>query len=202
MTTDYAINEDIEPDMVWVDLETLGLNDRMHPIIEAGIIVTDKRGVERARISKIIGYSKQFILPKIRQETLDPIIHEMHSNNNLLTEVEAASGLVDMGHQEYTRPEVERALIEWLDVVTHGAQRYPMAGASIHFDRRFLAAQMPRLESWFHYRNYDVSTILAFGSLIGRKCEFQKRSIHRALPDIEDEIAAHQWAWKDLVAVA
>lgn len=199
---DYEINEDVAPEMVWADLETLGLNDRTHPIIEAGLIVTNRRGVERARISRVIGYSTKFILPLIARESLDPVIYEMHSKNGLLEEVEAASGLVDLGHQQYRRPEVERELIEWLDVVTNGAQQYAMAGASIHFDRRFLAAQMPRLESWFHYRNYDVSTILALGSLVGRKCEFKKRSIHRTLPDIEDEIAAHKWAVADLVAVA
>ena len=34
-----------------------------------------------------------------------------------------------------------------------------MCGNRICQDRRFLAATMPRLEAYFHYRNLDVSTL-------------------------------------------
>lgn len=199
---DYAINEDVAPELVWLDLETIGLNEREHPIIESGIIVTDRFGNERSRISRVVGYSKNYMLPRMARENLDPIVYDMHNKNGLFEEVEAACGLVDMGHHEYRRPEVERLLIEWLDVVTEGSQRYQMAGASIHYDRRFLSAQMPRLESWFHYRNYDVSTILGLAHLAQVKCPYEKRNIHRAIPDIEDEIAVQTWAMSNLVVQA
>lgn len=199
---DLTLNEDVAPELVWVDLETIGLNEREHPIIEAGIIVTDRFGVERARTSSLVGYSKNYLLPRISQENVDPIVYAMHTKNGLFEEVEAACALVDMGHLEYRRPEVERALIEWLDVVTDGPQKYQMAGASIHYDRRFLSAQMPRLETWFHYRNYDVSTILGLAGMAKVKCPYQKRNIHRAIPDIEDEIAVQTWAMQNLVVQA
>jgi oligoribonuclease len=35
----------------------------------------------------------------------------------------------------------------------------PMCGNSVWHDRRFLARFMPELESYFHYRNIDVSTL-------------------------------------------
>ena len=35
----------------------------------------------------------------------------------------------------------------------------PMCGNSICQDRRFMARHMPALETFFHYRNLDVSTL-------------------------------------------
>lgn len=199
---DVVINEDVAPEMVWLDVETLGTNEKTHPIIEIGAIVTDSRGEERSRFSSVVGYSKEYLLQRITREALDPFVYDMHTKNGLLEEAQAAAGLVDLGHIKWRRPEVERAVIEWLDVVTNGSGQYAMCGASIHFDRRFLAAQMPRLESWFHYRNYDISTIIALGKFVNNKCTIEKRGIHRALPDCEDEISAQKWAVGDLVRAA
>ena len=66
----------------------------------------------------------------------------------------------------------------------------PLCGNSMYQDRRFLAAYMPTLEAYFHYRNLDVSTVkilmqrwkpqLADG--------FKKESEHLALADIYDSI--------------
>ena len=35
----------------------------------------------------------------------------------------------------------------------------PLAGNSIGTDRRFLAAQLPEIEEYLHYRSVDVSTV-------------------------------------------
>ena len=35
----------------------------------------------------------------------------------------------------------------------------PLCGNSIGTDRRFLAAQLPDIENWLHYRSVDVSTV-------------------------------------------
>lgn len=199
---DLVLNEDVPAEMVWIDLETLGTNEKSHPIVEIGGIVTDRRGEERSRFSSVVGYSSEYLLPRLAPETLAPAVYEMHTKNDLLAEVVVACSQIDAGHLEHRRPEVERQFIEWLDIVTNGAGQYAMCGASIHFDRRFLAAQMPRLESWFHYRNYDISTIIALGKFVNNKCTIEKRGIHRALPDCEDEISAQKWAVGDLVRVA
>jgi oligoribonuclease len=73
--------------------------------------------------------------------------------------------------------------------VAEGAS--PMCGNSICQDRRFLAREMPALESYFHYRNLDVSTlkILAQRWAPDVASGFNKESEHRALADIRDSIA-------------
>ncbi len=66
----------------------------------------------------------------------------------------------------------------------------PMCGNSICQDRRFLARYMPELESFFHYRNLDVSSVKELARrwrpdiLEGLK----KQGNHRALDDIRDSI--------------
>jgi len=66
----------------------------------------------------------------------------------------------------------------------------PMCGNSICQDRRFMAKHMPNLESYFHYRNLDVSV---FKELSRRWRPtlyqgFKKTSKHEALSDIYDSI--------------
>jgi oligoribonuclease len=65
-----------------------------------------------------------------------------------------------------------------------------MCGNSICQDRRFMARYMPRLESFFHYRNLDVSTLKElcrrWRPEVARK--FGKRGAHTALADIFESI--------------
>jgi oligoribonuclease len=65
-----------------------------------------------------------------------------------------------------------------------------MCGNSICQDRRFLAATMPALEAFFHYRNLDVSTLKELArrwrpELLGG---FRKAQAHTALADIHESI--------------
>jgi oligoribonuclease len=65
-----------------------------------------------------------------------------------------------------------------------------MCGNSICQDRRFLARCMPELESFFHYRNLDVSTLkeLAVRWAPDIAKGFSKNSSHLALDDTRDSI--------------
>lgn len=50
---------------------------------------------------------------------------------------------------------------------------------------------MPELESWFHYRNLDVSTlkVLAEHWMPGESKDYYKENRHEALSDIRESIA-------------
>jgi oligoribonuclease len=65
----------------------------------------------------------------------------------------------------------------------------PMCGNTISMDRQFLNRYMPRLASFFHYRQIDVSTIK---ELVKRwypnASKFDKTSKHLALSDVYDSI--------------
>ena len=65
-----------------------------------------------------------------------------------------------------------------------------MCGNSICQDRRFLAREMPVLESYFHYRNLDVSTVkeLARRWAPAVLAGVNKASTHSALDDVRESI--------------
>ena len=71
-----------------------------------------------------------------------------------------------------------------------GPKQSPMCGNSICQDRRFLARLMPNLESYFHYRHLDVSTLkeLARRWRPDLYTQLEKKSSHRALDDILESI--------------
>ena len=66
----------------------------------------------------------------------------------------------------------------------------PMCGNSIGQDRRFLAAYMPALEAYFHYRNVDVSTLKELARRWRPKllAGFKKAQKHTALADVHESI--------------
>ena len=79
----------------------------------------------------------------------------------------------------------------------------PMCGNSICQDRRFLARWMPKLESHFHYRNLDVSTLK---ELVRRwKPEaakgFSKEGKHEALADILESIEELKYYRKTVMTI-
>jgi oligoribonuclease len=65
-----------------------------------------------------------------------------------------------------------------------------MCGNSICQDRRFLARSMPQLESFFHYRNLDVSTLKELAKRWKPQAleGFGKAQAHTALADIHESI--------------
>ncbi len=71
------------------------------------------------------------------------------------------------------------------------AGKSPMCGNSICQDRRFLARLMPELETYFHYRNLDVSSvkILAQHWKPAVSESLKKEGNHLAMDDIKDSVA-------------
>lgn len=88
-----------------------------------------------------------------------------------------------------TEEQAEDILLDFLaPLVPKGAS--PLCGNTISQDRRFMYKYMPRFESYFHYRNLDVSTLKE----LSRRWKpevykgFDKKSRHEALADIYESI--------------
>lgn len=162
--------------LIWIDLEMTGLDSGSDHIIEIATIITDNQLNELAEGPVIA----------IRQgrETMDAMDEwncRHHGDSGLTARVLASA--------TSTQEAEARTLAFLRTQVAEGAS--PMCGNSICQDRRFLAREMPALESYFHYRNLDVSTlkILAQRWAPDVASGFNKESEHRALADIRDSIA-------------
>ena len=167
---------DKSSNLIWIDLEMTGLCTNTDTIIEIATIVTDKHLNELAEGPVLA----------IRQSAdtmggMDDWNSRQHGKSGLTERVLAS---------DTSTRDAELATLEFLgDWVEDRAS--PMCGNSICQDRRFLAREMPELESFFHYRNLDVSTlkILAQQWAPEVAAGFSKDSEHLALADIRDSIA-------------
>jgi len=162
--------------LVWIDLETTGIDDRSCEILEIATIITDKDLETLVEGPDLVIRQSNGVL-----RGMDPWCVDQHGSSGL---TEASR------HSEIT---LEAAEAETLDFVRRHCLRgkAPLCGNSIGFDRRFLMHHMPKLNAYLNYRNVDVSSLK---ELIRRWKpdtleKVHKRSTHRALGDIRESIA-------------
>jgi len=161
--------------LIWIDLEMTGLDTVNDSILEIATLITDG---ELNILAKGPVYA-------IRHDNavlmaMDDWNRSHHTDSGLWQRVVFSPHSISAA---------ESATIEFLkEWVEKGAS--PMCGNSICQDRRFLHRLMPELESWFHYRNLDVSTIklLAKQWLPADLQEYHKENRHEALSDINESI--------------
>ena len=161
--------------LIWIDLEMTGLEPEHDVIIEIATIVTDKD-------LNILAEG-----PVYAVHQPDELLQGMDEWN---TRQHGQSGLTErVRNSQVSTRQAELETIAFLEQhVDKG--KSPICGNTIGQDRRFLVKYMPQLESFFHYRNLDVSTIKE----IARRWQpellsgFDKKGAHLALDDIYDSI--------------
>jgi len=169
------MNDEKQTRLVWIDLEMTGLDTDNDTILEVATVITDTE-LNTLATGPVCA---------IRHDTsvlmaMDDWNRSHHTDSGLWQRVVFS---------RYSMAAAEAACIDFLkDWVEKGES--PMCGNSICQDRRFLHRLMPELESWFHYRNLDVSTlkILANMWLPTEFQDFAKENRHEALADIQESI--------------
>ena len=71
------------------------------------------------------------------------------------------------------------------------AQSVPLCGNSIGTDRRFLAAALPEIEEYLHYRSIDVSSVKELVKRWYPELDAKRprgHGSHRALDDIRESV--------------
>ncbi len=164
-----------QQNLIWIDLEMTGLDPAGDYIIEIATIVTDE-------MLNIVAEGPELVVHQA-----DSVLDAMDEWN---TSHHTASGLVERVRKStYDEAAVQRITLEFLEQhVPFGTS--PMCGNSICQDRRFLHRWMPELESYFHYRNLDVSTVKELCRRWAPQvaAAFNKDSNHRALDDVRGSI--------------
>ena len=165
--------------LIWIDLEMTGLDPDNDVIIEMATIVTDSNLNTLAEG------------PVIAIHHSDEVLSRMDEWN---TRTHGGSGLTQrVKDSTTTMAEAEAQTIAFLEHwVPKG--KSPICGNSICQDRRFLYTYMKDLESYFHYRNLDVSTLK---ELVARwapevRDSLVKKGTHLALDDSRESIAELQ----------
>ena len=175
------------PRLIWIDLEMSGLNPEKDRVLEVAAIITDAR-------LNILAESEPWVV-----HHPDSILDGMDSWNS---RTHTDSGLIERCRRStLDEATVEKATLKFLKAhVKPGAS--PMCGNTICQDRRFLASHMPKLEKFFHYRNFDVSSFKIAAQLLrpelAQRVKDSKPAEHQALLDIRASIDEMRLYLQDL----
>jgi oligoribonuclease len=164
-----------EDRLIWLDLEMTGLEPDQHVILEIGSSVTDSH-------LNVIAEGPVFAVKQSEEilATMDPWSQEQHGKSGLTERCRDS---------KVTLADAEQKTLDFLK--QHCVEKAsPLCGNSIGQDRRFLYKYMPRLNSFFHYRNVDVSTVkeLARRWYTSSSQAPEKKKTHYVLDDIRESI--------------
>jgi oligoribonuclease len=161
-----------------MDLEMTGLDPARHVIVEIATLITDDDLAVVAEGPDIVVHVES---DQLRE--MDDTVRAMHTGSGLLAAIDASSTSLH---------EAGRQTLEFLRKHIPESRTVPLCGNSIGTDRRFLAAQLPDIEDFFHYRSIDVSSMKElcrrwYPEILTKAPV--KAEAHRALDDIRESIA-------------
>jgi oligoribonuclease len=170
-----------------MDLEMTGLDHTRDVIVEIATLITDDDLNVVAEGPDLVVHQ-----PESALEGMDPVVVEMHTRSGLLEAIRSS---------EITLEEAGAATLAFIREHVPEPRTVPLCGNSIGMDRRFLAAYLPEIELYLHYRSIDVSTIkeLArrwYPTTMGGLTK--KSSAHRAMDDIRESVAELRY-WREAV---
>ncbi len=173
----HGVQPTIRSMLVWMDLEMTGLDPGRHTIVEIATLVTDDDLEVVAEGPDLVVHQ-----PPETLASMNDTVRDMHTRSGLLAAIEAST---------ITLEEAGSRTLAFLEEHVAEPRSVPLCGNSIGTDRRFLAAYLPKIEDYLHYRSIDVSTIkeLARRWYPGLAAAApRKAGGHRALDDVEESV--------------
>jgi len=162
--------------IVWIDCEMTGLDFANDQLVEVACIVTDNELNELDD-----GFEVVIKVPQEKLDDMEPVVVQMHTASGLLSDIPNGTTLED----------AEQLLFDYITSHVTEAFKAPLAGSSVYVDRIFLRRDMPRVDSYLHYRIIDVSSLKELARRWYSRTYFAsplKTGNHRALGDTRDSI--------------
>jgi oligoribonuclease len=160
-----------------MDLEMTGLDPSTDVIVEMATLITDDD-------LELVAEGPDLVIaaPAEALASMSDVVRTMHTRSGLLDAIAKST---------ITLEEAGAATLAFIKEHIPEPATVPLCGNSISMDRRFLAAFLPDIENWLHYRSIDVSTVKELCRRWYPK-EYSatpgKKGGHRALDDIRESI--------------
>ena len=154
-----------------------GLDPARDVIVEIATLVTDADLNIVAEGPDLVIHADDTALDRMGE-----VVKNMHAKSGLTDAIRAST---------VTLEEAGAQTLAFIKEHVPSARSAPLCGNSIGTDRRFLAAYLPEIEEYLHYRCVDVSTVkeLAdrwYPQIYAKRPD--KTGNHRALGDIVDSV--------------
>lgn len=181
------------PLMLWVDMESTGLSFEHDVPLEVGLKLTDLNGIVIDHFQSLIALPEWNDIVEDRIQN-DEFVGPMHTKSGLWMDWKRIKD-----EPAYEPAKVQERIQAWFrgkDLV-HFVQ--PMCGSTVHFDRDLMRIWMPHVESFFHYRNIDMSTLKELCSKLtphiwsSRPWAEEKDKPHRALLDLDHSLREYKF---------
>ncbi|MCE5287699.1 MAG: oligoribonuclease [Nocardiaceae bacterium] len=163
--------------LVWIDCEMTGLRLDADALIEVAALVTDAD-------LNVLGDGVDIVIHADEDAlaSMPKVVADMHAKSGLTEEVRAST---------VTMAEAEEQILAYIREHIPVAGQAVLCGNSIATDRGFIARDMPKLDTFLHYRMIDVSSIKELCRRWYPRIYFgqpEKGLAHRALADIKESI--------------
>jgi len=170
-----------------MDLEMTGLNPTVDVIVEIATLVTDDD-------LNVVAEGPDLVVtaPEAALVAMEPVVLDMHTSSGLLEQIRSST---------LTLEEAGAATLEFIKQHVSEPRTVPLCGNSIGMDRRFLAAHLPEIEEYLHYRSIDVSTIKELARRwypAALAAQPRKSLAHRAMDDIVESLEELRY-WRSTV---
>jgi oligoribonuclease len=185
--------------IVWLDLETTGLDPRTGSILEIAIVITDDELNEVG--TPYVSLVKSLDEPR-GLSSMDAFVKNMHTKSGLLDDLAKTGELhepwnVALDAGMFLTASLVKDATDLKSIVKATKYLHTLAGSSIHFDRSWLAGHMTELLSDFSHRMIDVSSLTEmakrwapeiYAKRPGLGPDGKPLPMHRALDDIRNSI--------------
>jgi len=164
--------------IVWLDVETTGIDANNEHLLEVGCIITDLD----LNILDPEGYRAAVYYPESIVEQLKtnavPFVQEMHTKTGLWDELPKGELLSTINDQlsAYVKGFFPDERTAWL------------GGNSIVLDRNFINRFIPKVGEHLHYRSVDVTSWAGPAQWWMKGLQYRKKTVHSAFSDITESI--------------